>query len=312
MNSTLPLGSQTPLNQYLPFDAESSSDSTQTPARARQSDCISFGNIGKHENVQIGQSKALPTEQAKSSSGVGCGISVTDILKDIVSLILKLFITLQGGSDEASDESTQLPVRLTSERLPPIEGHDAAGTGVPSLSKAVSHATPQVDAQSKVATTTTVNAKSSVHAADGADPSKPPEGMSKDLWKDCLNACNRQGGDPFVLAAQLKQETQWGKDTSNAADGIAQVEANTRQAYASKFRESTGHEYDHTNQSDQVELAQLIKVSKGGDETNQLMKYNGGDNWTPGATDSLGRTIEADSYAQKVLASAEDLRRSAA
>jgi soluble lytic murein transglycosylase-like protein len=71
-----------------------------------------------------------------------------------------------------------------------------------------------------------------------------------------------------------------------AGDGLMQVEPGTRQAYAGKFQEKMGHAYDHNDPKDQVAMAGVILADKGGDATNMLQKYNGGDHWAPGATDS--------------------------
>ncbi|WLG43213.1 transglycosylase SLT domain-containing protein [Pseudomonas sp. FP1740] len=151
-------------------------------------------------------------------------------------------------------------------------------------------------------------------AARMANVGNGPKGMPQELWKDCVNAGNKFGVDPFVLAAQSKQESNFGKDLSGASggDGVMQVEPSTRAAYAGQFQERMGHAYNHGRQSDQVAMAALIMGSKGGDTTAQLQKYNGGDNWKPGATDSYGRVIKANEYAASVKNIAQQLRNSVA
>jgi hypothetical protein len=99
-------------------------------------------------------------------------------------------------------------------------------------------------------------------------------------------------------------------DSQSNGDGLMQVEPTTRQAYAAKFQQKMGHAYDHNSEADQVAMAGVILADKGGSTTNKLMKYNGGDNWQPGVTDSYGRVIEADKYAATVEARARELRAS--
>jgi len=144
-----------------------------------------------------------------------------------------------------------------------------------------------------------------------ADPGKGPSGMPPELWQGCVEAGKKTGVDPYVLAAQMEKESQYGKalaGSPSAGDGLMQVEPATRQAYAGKFQEKMGHAYDHNNQKDQIAMAGVILASKGGDTKNMLQKYNGGDNWAPGATDSYGRVIKADEYASTVLSRAQEMK----
>lgn len=151
-------------------------------------------------------------------------------------------------------------------------------------------------------------------AASGTDTvsaGKAPAGMPADQWQGCVEAGQKMGIDPYILAAQAKQESKFGSDLAgspSAGDGVMQVEPNTRQAYAGKFEEKMGHAYDHNNVKDQIAMAAVILADKGGSEANMLQKYNGGDNWVPGTTDSYGRPILADQYAAKVSASAAEMR----
>ncbi|WP_223537021.1 hypothetical protein [Pseudomonas sp. GL-B-16] len=315
MTSPLAVGAQMPGYPQLPLEGTPDPASTRNLAHSTESNRVAFCKIDESEAVQFGRSNTPPADPMKCAAGGNNQLSVTDLLESIVALVLRLLSKLQGAGDEDSGTTEQLPLRQASSAR-----SDAVGGAVsepaqrlPFQSREVSHVTKQPNAGAETNIPKAIHAKSSVDAIGGAssaDPNKPPKDMPPDLWKDCVSACQRQGGDPFVLAAQLKQETQWGSDMGTNGDGVAQVEASTRADNAAKFRESTGHEYDHSSQADQVEMAQMIKVSKGGDETNQLTKYNGGDNWTPGVHDSYGRPIEADSYARKVLAIAADLRRS--
>ncbi|MDH0866023.1 transglycosylase SLT domain-containing protein [Mitsuaria sp. GD03876] len=138
-----------------------------------------------------------------------------------------------------------------------------------------------------------------------------PSGMPADLWQGCQEAAKKTGVDPYLLAAQMEKESQFGKALSgspSAGDGLMQVEPSTRQAYAGKFEQKMGHAYDHNDPKDQIAMAGVILADKGGDATNMLQKYNGGDNWTPGTTDSYGREIKANEYAASVLAKAQQMK----
>ncbi|UXH80452.1 transglycosylase SLT domain-containing protein [Roseateles amylovorans] len=140
---------------------------------------------------------------------------------------------------------------------------------------------------------------------------KGPAGMPAELWQGCQDAAKKTGVDPYLLAAQMEKESQFGKGLSgspSAGDGLMQVEPGTRQAYAGKFQEKMGHAYDHGDPKDQIAMAGVILADKGGDATNMLQKYNGGDNWAPGATDSYGREIKAAEYAASVQARAQQMK----
>jgi soluble lytic murein transglycosylase-like protein len=146
----------------------------------------------------------------------------------------------------------------------------------------------------------------------GVQPAgKTPAGMPADKWTDCVDAGKKTGVDPYVLAAQMEKESQFGKalgGSPSGGDGLMQVEPSTRAAYAGKFQAKMGHAYDHSSQKDQVAMAGVILADKGGSSTNMLQKYNGGDNWTPGTADSYGRPIKADEYAASVVARAEQMK----
>ncbi|WP_431289221.1 transglycosylase SLT domain-containing protein [Roseateles chitinivorans] len=154
-------------------------------------------------------------------------------------------------------------------------------------------------------------APSNVGDVSSTSGGKGPSGMPAELWKDCQEAGKKTGVDPYILAAQMEKESQFGKGLNgspSAGDGLMQVEPGTRQAYAGKFQEKMGHAYDHNDPKDQIAMAGVILADKGGDATNMLQKYNGGDNWAPGATDSYGREIKAAEYASSVLAKAQQMK----
>lgn len=150
-------------------------------------------------------------------------------------------------------------------------------------------------------------------AADApVDAGKGPAGMSSEQWQSCVEAGKKTGVDPFVLAAQMEKESRFGSGLAgspSAGDGLMQVEPTTRDAYAGKFQASMGHAYDHSSAKDQVAMAAVILADKGGDTQNMLQKYNGGDNWAPGTTDSYGRVIKADEYAATVMARAAEMKK---
>lgn len=138
-----------------------------------------------------------------------------------------------------------------------------------------------------------------------------PAGMPGEQWEAAKEAAQATGMDPYVLAAQAKQETNFGANQTGVSggDGVWQAEPSTRAAYASKFQEKFGHSYDHDNLKDQAKMGALIVTSKGGDDMRtNLMKYNGGDNYQPGVKDSYGRPIMADQYADKVMSMASEMR----
>ncbi|MGG3280447.1 carbohydrate-binding protein [Paenibacillus solani] len=139
---------------------------------------------------------------------------------------------------------------------------------------------------------------------------KPGE-VPSHIWTYVMNADNAygKGGDfALLLSAVIKKESSFGAGlpgSPSAGDGLMQVEPNTRNAYLSQFNSKFGHTYNHNSEQDQVYLGALIlneKIVKFGNIYNGLLHYNGGDNWYPGATDSYGRPILADQYADAVYA----------
>ncbi|SEK64797.1 Transglycosylase SLT domain-containing protein [Roseateles sp. YR242] len=145
----------------------------------------------------------------------------------------------------------------------------------------------------------------------GASSGRTPEGMPKELWDYCVEAGQKTNISPYILAAQMERESNFGRGlqgSPSAGDGLMQVEPGTRSGYMAKFREQMGHGYDHGNPRDQVEMAAVILRDKGGSIQNMLQKYNGGDNWHPGATDSYGREIHADAYASAVMSRARQMQ----
>jgi hypothetical protein len=84
-----------------------------------------------------------------------------------------------------------------------------------------------------------------------------------------------------------------------------QVEANTRSVYTSQFSSVFGHSYNHGSYENQVGLGAIIineMIVQFGSYYDGLLHYNGGPYWYPGATDSYGREIKADKYADAVIA----------
>ncbi|RJX37063.1 lytic transglycosylase domain-containing protein [Paenibacillus pinisoli] len=140
--------------------------------------------------------------------------------------------------------------------------------------------------------------------------SKPSE-VPSHIWTYAMNADNKfgKGGDfALLLSAVIKKESSFGAGlpgSPSAGDGLMQVEPNTRNAYLSQFSSTFGRAYNHSSEQDQVYLGALIlneKIVRFGNIYNGLLRYNGGDNWYPGATDSYGRPILANQYADSVYA----------
>lgn len=227
-----------------------------------------------------------------NEAGAGGIEEVINLLQSLLQTLLRLM----GGNntaDSGGDSDT-------------ASGGSGVGSSGPSSNDS-SFAPQNLEAQPGNGTQT---AEGNDGAASTASVGNAPKDMPEELWKDCVSAGNKFGVDPYVLAAQSKQESNFGKNLSGASgsDGVMQVEPSTRGAYTGQFQEKMGHAYNHSSQSDQVAMAALIMSSKGGDTTAQLQKYNGGDNWKPGATDSYGRVIEANKYADSVMGTAQLLR----
>ncbi|MGZ7442560.1 carbohydrate-binding protein [Paenibacillus sp. TH7-28] len=149
-----------------------------------------------------------------------------------------------------------------------------------------------------------------IYTGSPSTVTKPAE-VPSHIWNYVVNADNAygKGGDfALLLSAVIKKESSFGAGlpgSPSAGDGLMQVEPNTRNAYLSQFSAKFGHAYNHGSEQDQVYLGALIlneKIVRFGNIYNGLLHYNGGDNWYPGATDSYGRPILADQYANAVYA----------
>ncbi|WP_437883151.1 hypothetical protein [Pseudomonas sp. LRF_L74] len=291
--------------QQAPFSELPLQDGTsEKQGFAQRQDAISFG-MNADNAIQFGAlandrqgSEALSAQQKTcddSAQDTSLEKLLTDLIASITSLISGFLDKLKASNgSESGSADKQTPVG--SGQTPGFSAqNNTPASGEPTPAKSSSDIKPG-SSEAK------------------ADAGQAPQGMPQSLWEDCVKAGEKHGVDPYILAAQSKQETSFGADLSGSSggDGVMQVEPGTRQAYADKFRQETGRDYDHGSQSDQVELAAVIMGSKGGDATNQLMKYNGGDNWAPGATDSYGREIDAQGYAEKVQQIADQLRGKAA
>ncbi|ROR30403.1 transglycosylase-like protein with SLT domain [Mobilisporobacter senegalensis] len=139
---------------------------------------------------------------------------------------------------------------------------------------------------------------------------KPSE-VPSSIWTYTMNVDNKfgKGGDfALLLCAVIKKESSFGAGlpgSPSAGDGLMQVEPNTRNAYLSQFSSKFGRAYNHSSEQDQVCMGAMIldeKIAKFGNIYNGLLHYNGGDYWYPGATDSYGRPILANQYADAVYA----------
>ena len=155
---------------------------------------------------------------------------------------------------------------------------------------------------------------SSVKIYTGSQPptnvTRPSE-VPSNIWTYVMNVDNKfgKGGDfALLLSAVIKKESSFGAGlpgSPSAGDGLMQVEPNTRNAYLSQFSARFGRSYNHGSEQDQVCMGALIldeMIVWFGNIYNGLLHYNGGDNWYPGATDSYGRPILADQYANAVYA----------
>ncbi|SHO52426.1 carbohydrate-binding protein [Anaerocolumna xylanovorans] len=160
----------------------------------------------------------------------------------------------------------------------------------------------------------TVNDKMSsvkIYIGSTAPSVTKPSEVPSNIWTYTMNVDNKfgKGGDfALLLCAVIKKESSFGAGlpgSPSAGDGLMQVEPNTRNAYLSQFSSTFGRAYNHSSEQDQVCLGALIlneKIAKFGNIYNGLLHYNGGDYWYPGATDSYGRPILANQYADIVYA----------
>ncbi|WP_044477236.1 carbohydrate-binding protein [Paenibacillus antibioticophila] len=159
----------------------------------------------------------------------------------------------------------------------------------------------------------TINDKMSsvkIYTGSSSTVTKPAE-VPSHIWNYAMNVDKKfgKGGDfALLLSAVIKKESSFGAGlpgSPSAGDGLMQVEPNTRNAYLSQFSSRFGRAYNHSSEQDQVCMGALIleeKINRFGGIYNGLLRYNGGDNWYPGATDSYGRPILADQYANQVYA----------
>lgn len=149
-----------------------------------------------------------------------------------------------------------------------------------------------------------------IYTGSSSSVTRPSEVPSQ-IWTYVMNVDNKfgKGGDfALLLSAVIKKESSFGAGlpgSPSAGDGLMQVEPNTRNAYLSQFSAKFGRSYNHGSEQDQVCMGALIldeKIVKFGSTYKGLLHYNGGDFWYPGATDSYGRPILANQYADAVYA----------
>lgn len=273
---------------------------------------LSFDNVGgsqvdfspMSEKRRVQSTDPSDPQSGQNAAGGGLSAEIMSLLQKLMELLNQMM----GNSEDAKGKGDQSSGGGGGAR--PISNKQAVTPQAPQGPSSPEGAgAPAPAGAGPVGQTDSAGGVTS-----NADVGKAPQGMPQDLWKDCVTAGNKHGVDPFVLAAQAKKESDFGANRNGASggDGVMQVEPNTRAAHADEFRQKAGHDYDHASQADQVEMAAMIMSGKGGDTTNQLTKYNGGDNWAPGATDSYGRVIEAEKYAASVQQMAAELKASVA
>lgn len=228
----------------------------------------------------------------------GQGMDLYALLREILEQGKK---ASQGGASSQGNDATQGAQDC---QQTPAAGN-VAGPVLEKLQTQDPQQQPQKQADAPEQRNSPVQGK-----AQTADAGKAPAGVPQDIWNEDVEVGKETGADPYVLAAQEEKESQFGKalaGSPSANDGIMQVEPGTRQAYEAKFESKMHHAYDNSRK-DQIAMAAVIEEDKGGSTANKLEKYNGGDNWAPGATDSYGRQIKADEYAASVMARAEQMK----
>ncbi|WP_315074019.1 RICIN domain-containing protein [uncultured Clostridium sp.] len=150
-----------------------------------------------------------------------------------------------------------------------------------------------------------------VQVSGGTSTVSKPSEVPSDIWQYAYNVdskFSKNGDYALLLCAVIKRESNFGtglNGSPSAGDGLMQVEPSTRNAYAGEFTSTFGHAYNNSSQ-DQVSMGGMILNDMikqfGGSVYQGLLHYNGGPDWYPGATDSYGRPIEADKYADAVYA----------
>jgi hypothetical protein len=275
---------------------------------------LAYGGVSKgqvdftpmSEKRQVQSTDPADPQSGQNAAGGGLSSEIMSLLQKLIEMLNQMMGNSEGANGKGDKSSG---------------GSGSGGPGPISNKQAVTPQAPQGPSSPEASGAPAQAGNGPVGKTDStggvastANADKAPQGMPQELWKDCVAAGNKHGVDPLILAAQAKKESDFGANLNGASggDGVMQVEPNTRAAHADEFRQKAGHDYDHSSQSDQVEMAAMIMSGKGGDTTNQLTKYNGGDNWTPGASDSYGRVIEADKYAASVQQIAAELKASVA
>lgn len=295
-------------SQNMGFSQGSYGQNGQVSFGLGDSSPVNFGSLYGADSNSLNHSFSNKSIQDPSGAN-NVEQSLKDILEMLKPLIQQLLMLLQGGQQHAPSNNSagnekgsggkgNAPVTFGNEGQPRDVSFAAQS---PSGKEGEARANDAGDGQ----TVKPGNGITSVNAGNA------PMGMPQGLWQNCVKAGEKYGVDPFVLAAQAKQESNWGQNMANG-DGVMQVEAATRSENTGMFRQQAGHEYDHSSQADQIEMAAMIMSNLGGDTRSQLEKYNSGPNWQPGSVDSFQRTTDPQGYAQKVIATAEELRSSVA
>lgn len=319
MNLSLNGLGPSPSTQDFPIQPEpalSGKSLSSDTSRQGAGQALSYAGVGNgqvdftpmSEKRQVQSTDPSDPQSGQSAAGGGLSAEIMSLLQRLMEMLNQMMGNSEDGKGNKSSGG----------------GGSGGGSGAASPVSGQQAAAPQAAQGSSSPEGSGASAQTgngSVGQTDGAggvastaSADKAPQGMPQDLWKDCVAAGNKHGVDPFLLAAQAKQESQFGADKSGptGADGVMQVETATRADHADDFRQKAGHDYDHSSQSDQVEMAAVIMSGLKGNEQEKLTGYNGGPNWKPGDTDSAGRVIEAEQYAQKVQQIAAELKASVA
>lgn len=303
----------TPKDLSLQLDPSFSSKplASDTPGQGA-GQALSFGNVGggqvdfspMSEKRQVQSTNPSDPQSGQNAAGGGLSAEIMSLLQRLMELLNQMM----GNSEDAKGKGDKSSGGGGG--ASPISNKQAVTPQAPQ-----GPSSPEVGGASAPAGAGPVGQTDSAGGATStADAGKAPQGMPQELWKDCVAAGNKHGVDPFLLAAQAKQETQFGKDKSGPTGdhGVMQVEPGTRADHAADFREKAGHEYNHASQSDQVEMAAVIMSGLKGNDQEKLVAYNGGPNWKQGDVDSVNRTTQPYQYAEKVQQIAAELKASVA
>ena len=279
---------------------------------------LSFGAVGNKEVdfSSPSEKRALQanptsdTQGGQEAAGGGLQAEIMSLLQKLIDMLNQMMGNTDGNKskgDKSSSGNGAIGPLSNKQAVAPQAPSSAEPSGAPA-SGGNGGGEPVGQAGSTGSTGNAGGVDSTASASNA------PQGMPRDLWQDCVAAGNKHGVDPYILAAQAKQESDFGTNLSGPSgkDGVMQVQEGTRAGNAQAFSQQAGHEYNHASQADQVEMAAVIMGGLKGGDRDKLAAYNGGPNWQQGGVDDYNRPIQASQYADSVMKIAAELKGSVA